>query len=772
MRLEAGRQYGIGFGAEARARGGILPGVSNYFTANNGVFLNSLSLVTWADPEVAGFEDDDGDGLPNVWETEEITDCEGTVLLDLPGMGARADHKDLFVEIDWLAGQEPSPIAIEALKDSFAAAPENSGGAQNPDGDEGISLWIDTGSLTNSSGALVGDDLGGGSEIPLADIPDPNGEFIPPLWDAGGFLGFGYDVDLDDDDRVDFWEVKRAHFDLIRTRIFRYAILGKWRNEVGNTYPGGQAELGGDDSISFGTTPGIFMHEFGHNLALDHGGFEDPMNCKPNYVSVMSYTLPFGIPRKATDAQSHDFDIDGDLDPVVLDYSPPRFPGGRGTAPIFSSDEGLDEEELDESRPLNSTDPANTTRYFNPDGNGRSLEMDEDPDWNDDNVNNPADETVEVDVNGSGEVLGCGIAPQTGTSELAGNDDWSAVQLPIVLNGIVQELAQNDNGETPVPETPDPDPETREAIEGVFGTVDLSVAKTADADLVMAGQVLTYEIEVANAGENPALHVVVEDTLPDAVTPVELPDQCTLSEENLLSCDMDVIDEGEARTLTLPVRVSPRLRCGSADTVLLENKVSVRNGDFADTNPGDNTATVVSEALCLRYEYAAKFVCGMRDDSGSLLTAPGRYSTIVNIHNFQNRTLPFFKKLALAFPPEEQAPGEVLPIGIDELAYDEALKADCDDIRRTLFGGELPENFIDGYLVVQSPRKLDVDVFYSAAASAAGTPGTVSTIDVEEVTERDLRTDLVVEKSSEVFPDPARRPVQVFCRPLHGANRQ
>ena len=42
---------------------------------------------------------------------------------------------------------------------------------ENPDGDEGISLRIDTGSLTHSCGALVGDDLGGGSEIPLADIP-------------------------------------------------------------------------------------------------------------------------------------------------------------------------------------------------------------------------------------------------------------------------------------------------------------------------------------------------------------------------------------------------------------------------------------------------------------------------------------------------------------------------------------------------------------------------------------------------------------------------
>ena len=33
---------------------------------------------------------------------------------------------------------------------------------------------------------------------------------------------------------------------------------------------------------------GTFMHEFGHNLGLQHGG-NDGINCKPNYFSVQSY---------------------------------------------------------------------------------------------------------------------------------------------------------------------------------------------------------------------------------------------------------------------------------------------------------------------------------------------------------------------------------------------------------------------------------------------------------------------------------------------------
>ena len=37
------------------------------------------------------------------------------------------------------------------------------------------------------------------------------------------------------------------------------------------------------------------MHELGHNLGLEHGG-RDPVNCKPNYLSIMSYTLQFETP--------------------------------------------------------------------------------------------------------------------------------------------------------------------------------------------------------------------------------------------------------------------------------------------------------------------------------------------------------------------------------------------------------------------------------------------------------------------------------------------
>ena len=39
-----------------------------------------------------------------------------------------------------------------------------------------------------------------------------------------------------------------------------------------------------------------FMHELGHNLALRHGG-PDGFNCKPNYLSVMNYSMTIVVPR-------------------------------------------------------------------------------------------------------------------------------------------------------------------------------------------------------------------------------------------------------------------------------------------------------------------------------------------------------------------------------------------------------------------------------------------------------------------------------------------
>ena len=117
--------------------------------------------------------------------------------------------------------------------------------------------------------------------------------------------------------------------------------------------------------------------------------------------------------------------------------------------------------------------------------------------------------------------------------------------------------------------------------------------------------------------------------------------------------------------------------------------------------------------------------------------ARGFYATTINIHNPNNKEVRFYKKLALTYPPREQKAGKIMPIGIDSLKYDEALKVDCEEVKKNLFEGNFPTPYIEGYVVIQSPRSLDVDgVYTSASVNKNGHAVGPSNIDVESINER------------------------------------
>ena len=63
----------------------------------------------------------------------------------------------------------------------------------------------------------------------------------------------------------------------------------------------------------------------------------------------------------------------------------------------------------------------------------------------------------------------------------------------------------------------------------------------------------------------------------------------------------------------------------------------------------------------------------------------------INVHNPNQQTAVFKKKLALTFPPAEQRPGKILPISQDTLREDEALAVDCIDIKKRLFPNGFPD---------------------------------------------------------------------------------
>ncbi|NLE46275.1 MAG: hypothetical protein GX620_16265 [Chloroflexi bacterium] len=116
----------------------------------------------------------------------------------------------------------------------------------------------------------------------------------------------------DDLSWTDFGAIKEdlANFDRGRSRIFHYAVFAHFLDGLrcvsGQAFmPGNDliVSLGGWGSIGKCDAPesrwsvgsewhqaGTFMHELGHNLGLDHGG-GDPINLKPNYLSIMSYAF-------------------------------------------------------------------------------------------------------------------------------------------------------------------------------------------------------------------------------------------------------------------------------------------------------------------------------------------------------------------------------------------------------------------------------------------------------------------------------------------------
>jgi alpha-tubulin suppressor-like RCC1 family protein len=197
-----------------------------------------------------GGADRDGDGLPDDWEinganidcamTTQCGGCPAGVDVDLPAMNADPDHKDLYVELDWLPGfpnDQPRRAAIQALKAAFLTAPLNAGGITNPDNTPGINLWVDTGGLMDpTTGLLVGDNFGGGGAIavpaalpnlPIVGIPNlttdtcPTGETCNATGvDTGTCSTSGQACSPENGFQV----VKDANFDPNRTLIFRYGI--------------------------------------------------------------------------------------------------------------------------------------------------------------------------------------------------------------------------------------------------------------------------------------------------------------------------------------------------------------------------------------------------------------------------------------------------------------------------------------------------------------------------------------------------------------------
>ena len=252
-----------------------------------------LLTISPAGSATGNTADSDGDGIPDLIEQNGYDrNGDGTIDVDLPAMGANPNHKDIFIEIDYMVNgtdsYQPALATIAKIVQAFDQSP-----VSNPDGTTGIHLHVDYGPnapLTWGRTQTWGT-LSNSNALPYQRYIS---ECTPEFQWSG--------VDT----------IKSTNFARERLPIFHYNI---WGYQLCATAPGvagisrndkSSAEsfiAGASDFLILpgpwfeaNQTPtendlaGVFMHELGHNLGLMHGGTNHE-NYKPNYLSVMNYSF-------------------------------------------------------------------------------------------------------------------------------------------------------------------------------------------------------------------------------------------------------------------------------------------------------------------------------------------------------------------------------------------------------------------------------------------------------------------------------------------------
>ena len=433
----------------------------------------------------AGTGDRDGDGLQDSWETDGI-DFDGDSMIDLAldaaPFNADPDHKDLFMEIDHMAcsvggcapgdvhSHAPQPGALGDVVAAFAAAP-----VDNPDDTQGITLHaMQDEAVAERNQVLF-----------LTNGPGPNDDFND-IKNGGSAAtcnrngSFGTVAERGSANCTAILQAKRA--------VFQYVIFGHSYTEAPTS--SGISELdpnGGNDlMVTLGgfTAAGIaasggqraaeastLMHEYGHNLGLAHGGFEGK-NCKPNYLSIMSYSLQF---VNIDNARPMDFSSE--------------------TLPM------LDETALPTSGGVGG--PAGRNTVFGRAGNS---------------VVRPANGPIDWDGSGgtTGDVdfirsinPGC-QNPSPGDTSIAGFDDWAN----LVYNFRASTMFADGASRTT------PDELTNEAVVEMTPLADLNATKAVDRTTAQPGDTLAYTVTARNAGPGKAVGVKITDSLPDGTTAV------------------------------------------------------------------------------------------------------------------------------------------------------------------------------------------------------------------------------------------------------------
>jgi hypothetical protein len=201
------------------------------FRAGNDLRRGDLVLARCQTGSESSFQDSSNDGLLDDWK------LNGYRGLDLKGLGCTVGHADVICLISRFddVAKDRLQSEISRVVKFYADLP-----CDNPDGTKGIRFH------------------------PI---------YLDPI--AG-------------DDKKNSWQTNRDKF-----------LPSKWRGVVHwmQVTPGGGGQA---DELSNGGTCGqnalwaVFVHEFGHQLGLNHEGFW-PVNGSPVYTSLMNYTWSYGF---------------------------------------------------------------------------------------------------------------------------------------------------------------------------------------------------------------------------------------------------------------------------------------------------------------------------------------------------------------------------------------------------------------------------------------------------------------------------------------------
>jgi hypothetical protein len=222
--------------------------------------------------------DRDGDGIPDVWEERGVW-VDGT-WLNLPGLGADPDRKDLFLHYEFEEGTELDEAVFDHMRAAFADSP-----LTNPDGSTGVDLHVHRGPSIPAS-IVAGFELAEGPLRELlvysgfARLPHSGGSGVPQL--------FNYMVNLEESaagGNIIGQAYIKGNFGWT---AYSSSTMQKISDRLRFDIPGnGEAWIQATNAT----------HELGHQLGLHHHGRVQHPESDRNYRSVMSYAYNvFGIP--------------------------------------------------------------------------------------------------------------------------------------------------------------------------------------------------------------------------------------------------------------------------------------------------------------------------------------------------------------------------------------------------------------------------------------------------------------------------------------------